>query len=101
MPAVSDTSPILATGKTRKRAKMALDTFEKMLKQADRLTPSEQLLLATRLIEKVRKVNRPMSGKDLLNSGVVGMWAKRKDIGDSLTYAQKLRAQAQTRRRAS
>ncbi len=51
---------------------MALDTFEKLLKQADRLTPSEQLLLATRLIEKVRKVNRPMSGKDLLNSGVVG-----------------------------
>ncbi len=80
---------------------MALDTFEKLLKQADRLTPSEQLLLATRLIEKVRKVNRPMSGKDLLNSGVVGLWAKRKDIGDSLTYAQKLRAQAQTRRRAS
>ncbi|HNQ94983.1 MAG TPA: hypothetical protein PKH47_09930 [Anaerolineales bacterium] len=80
---------------------MALDTFEKLLKQADRLTPSEQLLLATRLIEKVRKVNRPMSGKDLLNSGVVGLWAKRKDIGNSLTYAQKIRAQAQTRRRAS
>lgn len=35
---------------------MALDTFEKLLKQADRLTPSEQLLLATRLIEKVRKL---------------------------------------------
>ncbi len=79
---------------------MALDTFERLLKQADRLTPSEQLLLATRLIERVRKVNRPMSGKDLLNSGVVGMWSKRKEIGDSLIYAQKLRAQAQTRRRA-
>lgn len=80
---------------------MALDTFERLLKQADRLTPSEQLLLATRLIEKVRNVNRPMSGNDMLNSGVVGMWAKRKDIGNSLTYARKLRAQAQTRRRAS
>ena len=79
---------------------MALDTFERLLKQADRLTPSEQLLLASRLIERVRKVNRPMSGKDLLNSGVVGMWSKRKEIGDSLIYAQKLRAQAQTRRRA-
>lgn len=79
---------------------MALDTFERLLKQADRLTPSDQLLLATRLIERVRKVGRPMSGKDLLNSGVVGMWAKRKEIGDSLTYAQKLRTQAQTRRRA-
>ncbi len=46
---------------------MALDTFEKLLKQADRLTPNEQLLLATRLIEKVRQVNKPMTGKDLLD----------------------------------
>jgi len=80
---------------------MALDTFEKLLKQADLLTPNEQLLLATRLIEKVRQVNKPMKGKDLLNSGLVGMWAKRGDIGDSLVYARKLRTQAQTRRRAS
>jgi len=80
---------------------MALDTLERLLKQADRLSPNEQLLLATRLIERVRQVNRPMTGKDLLNSGVVGMWAKRKDIGNSLTYARKLRAQAQTRGRVS
>ena len=79
---------------------MAFETLEKLLKQADRLSPDEQLLLATRLIERVRQVNKPMTGKDLLNSGVVGMWAKRKDIGDSLAYARKLRAQAQTRRRA-
>ncbi|HEY9152171.1 MAG TPA: hypothetical protein VIN60_04740 [Anaerolineales bacterium] len=85
----------------RKRAFMALETLEKLLKQADRLSPNEQLLLATRLIERVRQVNKPMTGKDLLNSGLVGMWAKRKDIGDSTVYAQKLRTQAQTRRRAS
>ncbi|MHB8778026.1 MAG: hypothetical protein ACYC6R_09720 [Anaerolineales bacterium] len=78
---------------------MALDTFEKLLKQADLLTPNEQLLLATRLIEKVRQVNKPMQGKDLLNSGLVGMWAEREDIGDNLAYARKLRTQAQTRRR--
>jgi hypothetical protein len=78
--------------------KMTLDTLEKLLKQANNLTPSEQLLLATRLIERVRQVNKPMTGKDLLNSDVVGMWARRKDIGDSVTYARKLRAQAQTRR---
>jgi hypothetical protein len=77
---------------------MALDTFEKILKQADLLTPDQQLLLATRLIERARQVNKPMSGRDLLKSGVVGIWAKRKDIGDSLEYARKLRAQAQTRR---
>ena len=80
---------------------MALETLEKLLKQADRLSPNEQLLLATRLIEKVRQVNKPMTGKDLLNSGLVGLWAKRKDIGESLAYARKLRAQAQTQRRAS
>jgi hypothetical protein len=80
---------------------MALDTLERLLKQAGLLTPNEQLLLATRLIERVRQVNKPMTGKDLLNSGLVGMWARRKDIGDSVTYAQKLRAQAQSRRETS
>lgn len=80
---------------------MALDTFEKLLKQADLLTPNEQLLLATRLIERVRQVHKPMMGKDLLNSGLVGMWAKRKEVGDSVTFARKLRVQAQTRRQIS
>jgi hypothetical protein len=80
---------------------MALDTFERLLKQADLLTPNQQLLLATRLIEKVRRVNKPMTGKDLLKSGLVGMWADRTDIGNSVTYARKLRTQAQTRRKVS
>ncbi len=75
---------------------MALDTVERLLKQANTLSPNEQLLLATRLIEKVRQVNKPMTGKDLLKSGLVGMWADRQDIGDSVSYARKLRAQAQT-----
>jgi len=76
---------------------MALDTLEKLLKQADRLTPNQQLLLASRLIERVRHANKPLTGKDLLNSGLVGMWAKRKDIGDNVAFARKLRAQAQSR----
>jgi hypothetical protein len=82
----------------RKREEMTLDTLERLLKQADRLTRNEQLLLATRLIEKVRQAQKPMTGKDLLNSGLVGMWAKRKDLGDSVDYARKLRTQAQSRR---
>jgi hypothetical protein len=77
---------------------MTLYSLEKILKQANNLSPNEQLLLATRLIERVRQVNRPMSGRDLINSGVVGMWSKRKDIGDSITFARKLRTQSQTRR---
>ncbi|MBK8615579.1 MAG: hypothetical protein IPN96_00405 [Anaerolineales bacterium] len=78
---------------------MALDTIDRILKQANFLSPNEQLLLATRLIERVRQVNKPMTGKDLLNSGLVGIWANRKDIKDSTEYARKLREQAQTRRR--
>ncbi len=78
---------------------MALDTVERLLKQADLLSSNDQLLLATRLIERVRHVNKPITGRDLLKSGVAGMWAGRKDIGDSLEYARRLRAQAQTRGR--
>lgn len=80
---------------------MTLDTFERLLKQADLLTPNEQLLLATRLIERVRQIHKPMKGEDLLNSGLVGIWEKRKDIEDSVAYARKLREQAQTRRQVS
>lgn len=76
---------------------MALDTLEKLLKQADRLTPDEQLLLASKLIERVRQINKPLAGKDLLKSKLVGMWANRKDIGDSVEFARKLRNQAQSR----
>lgn len=78
---------------------MAFDTVERLLKQADLLSFNEQLLLATRLIERVRNVNKPMTGRDLLKSGIVGIWAGRKDIGDSVEYARKLRTQAQTRGR--
>ena len=42
---------------------------------------------------------RPMTGKDLLESGLIGLWKDRPDIGDSLQYARKLRQQAETRRR--
>ena len=77
---------------------MALETSERLLKRVDRLSPNEQLLLATRLIERVRQVSKPMTDKDLLKSGVVGMWAGRKDIGDSAAYARGLRTRAQLTR---
>ncbi len=41
---------------------------------------------------------RTLSASDLLNSGLVGMWAARSDIGDSREFARRLREQAQTRR---
>ena len=40
---------------------------------------------------------RSMTGADLLKSGLVGMWAGRKDIGDSLEFAHQLRQKAEKR----
>ena len=34
----------------------------------------------------------------LAGSGLFGMWADRKDIGDSLVYARRLRMEGETRR---
>ena len=40
---------------------------------------------------------RRLSAVDLLNSGLVGIWADRIDIGDSLEFARRLRELAQNR----
>ncbi len=39
-----------------------------------------------------------LTASDLLNSGLVGIWADRMDIGNSLDFARRLREQAQTRK---
>ena len=39
-----------------------------------------------------------MTARDLLNSGLAGLW-KDRDIKDSVAYARQLREQAQNRRR--
>ena len=40
---------------------------------------------------------RGITAADLLNSGLVGLWADRDDIGDSSQFARKLREKAQRR----
>lgn len=40
---------------------------------------------------------KTFTGKQLLESGVVGMWADRTDIGDSVGFARKLRREAERR----
>ncbi len=42
---------------------------------------------------------RHPTAADILESGLVGMWAERSDIGDSRDFARRLREQAQTRSR--
>jgi hypothetical protein len=41
-----------------------------------------------------------ITGARLAQSGFVGLWKDRKDIGDSLEYARKLRRHAETRGRS-
>lgn len=45
-----------------------------------------------------RAVKCPMTAADLLQSGLVGLWADRTDMGDSREFARRLREQAQTRK---
>ncbi|MCX6082335.1 MAG: hypothetical protein NTW32_22635 [Chloroflexi bacterium] len=53
------------------------------------------------LVEENARQHRHMTGSDLLASGVVGLWAKRKDLGDSLEFARQLRQNAEHRERGS
>ena len=46
---------------------------------------------------EARSIEKPMTGADLLKSGLVGMWAKRKNISDSLEFARELRKKAEKR----
>jgi hypothetical protein len=38
-----------------------------------------------------------MTGNDLLQSGLIGMWGKRRDIRDSACFARRLRTRASKR----
>lgn len=45
------------------------------------------------------KVKKKLTARQLLNSGLIGMWKDRNDIADSSEYARQLREQAQRRQR--
>lgn len=47
-------------------------------------------------VEKEQE-KKPYTARDLLNSGLAGLWKDREDIGDSLEFARELRRQAETR----
>ena len=50
------------------------------------------------LIEPAVTSARPLAtARRLRDSGLIGLWKDRKDIGDSSIYARKLRDQAQNR----
>jgi len=42
---------------------------------------------------------RAMTARDLLNSGLVGLWETREDLGESASFARRLRENAHRRYR--
>ncbi|MEW5988335.1 MAG: hypothetical protein AB1791_17025 [Chloroflexota bacterium] len=50
-------------------------------------------------LEYVTIQARELTANDLLQSGLVGLWADRQDIPDSVSFARQLRQQAEHRNR--
>jgi len=51
--------------------------------------------------EQTESSPQPLTARTLLQSEVVGLWADREDIGNSLDFARQLRQEAERRRRSS
>jgi len=49
---------------------------------------------------EIRTGTRELTARDLLESEIVGLWADRDDIEDSVEYARRLRHQAEHRTRS-
>jgi predicted HTH domain antitoxin len=49
------------------------------------------------LVKRPQAHSRELTARDLLESGLVGLWADRQDIGDSLEFARQLRQRAEHR----
>jgi hypothetical protein len=47
--------------------------------------------------EKPGVAKKPLTAGDLMRSPLFGLWKDREDIGDSLEFARKLRAEAEQR----
>ena len=50
--------------------------------------------------ERVVSHQQALTARDLLQSGLVGLWADREDIDDSLSFARRLRKEAERRQRS-
>ncbi len=59
------------------------------------LGPAEVVVLI--FPEQPEVARKPLTAGDLLRSPLFGLWKDREDIGDSLEFARKLRAEAEQR----
>ena len=67
--------------------------------RSNRLIPGTKAELIVLVEPAENSVERSMTGADLLKSKLVGMWAERKDIGDSVEFSRELRKKAEKRSR--
>jgi hypothetical protein len=80
-------------------------TKERIIHQLGTLGPSQwkevldfiDYLHHRELRRCVQPEKAEMTARDLLESGLVGVWADREDIDDSVAFARRLRRQAETR----
>lgn len=62
------------------------------------VTKGQQVEVLLLLTPDVPAIRRPrLTARQLLNSGLIGMWQDRTDITDSTAFARQLREQAQRR----
>ncbi len=77
---------------------------EQQIVETLRQVPAERWGEVLHFLETLRaapssKAEKPIrTASDLANSGLVGFWADRTDIGDNHTLARRLRRQAEQRR---
>ena len=57
------------------------------------------ILVEEPLQTKASRLPKKMTANDLLNSGLVGLWADRQDLADSSEFARQLRKSAENRER--
>lgn len=50
------------------------------------------------LISPLPETKETFTARQLMNSGLIGVWENRTDIKDGLTYARQLREQSQAKR---
>ena len=59
------------------------------------LTPNQRLIVHVETVEPEKP--RGMTGAELAKSEIVGIWADRTDIGDSVEFARELRRRVERR----
>jgi hypothetical protein len=85
---------------------MSVDVGEQEILDALHRVPRERWGDVLRFLDSLKAAEaveppsrRVLTGKDLAESDLIGIWADRTDIGDSREFARRLREQAQRRGR--